>query len=153
MFDVNIDVNGDLGSYCTTCLIRMLMNELGYEPKIMKAPLFRKFIKSCNLYKDRVMTEAFEKVFAVGYSEVDCAGILEAFDKEYPGKRKVPSEEELAAIEQAKAEAEERARLKRENKKKKKGKGKGKGKGGKKTGGGNSKKLLGAGPKSKKTKK
>ncbi|CAL8090062.1 unnamed protein product [Orchesella dallaii] len=97
----------------------MLMEELAKEKKELTVAEFRKFIKQCNLYKDKSVTEAFEKVFEKpGTGFVDAVAILEAFDKEYPGKRFIPEPTE-----------EEEMEEKPKEEKKKKGKGKGKGKG------------------------
>lgn len=104
----------------------MLMEELAKEPPVLTKVAFKKFIKSCNLYKDKSLTDAFENVFATPNGEVDGLAIIEAFDKEYPGKRNIPDPD---------AEPEVKEETKKE-KKKKKGK---KGKGGKKKGKGKSK--------------
>jgi len=98
----------------------MLMEELAKEPPEMTTTQFKKFIKQCNLYKDKTQTEAFEKVFEKGPMVVNAAAIIAAFDKEYPGLRKIPDPE-------PEVEVEEKPK---KEKKKKKGKGK-KGKGGK----------------------
>lgn len=100
----------------------MLMEELATEKKKLTTAEFRKFIKSCNLYKDKSLTDAFEKVFPSGSFDVDAEAIIAAFDKEYPGLRKIPDPE-------PEGEPKEEA----PKKKAKKGKGKGKkGKGGSK---------------------
>lgn len=100
------------------------MEELAKEKKTLTVPQFKKFIKQCNLYKDKTLTEAFENVFAVppvpgvfSPPEVNAEAILEAFDKEYPGLRVIPD-----PVDEDEEEMEEKP------KKKKKGKGKGKGK-------------------------
>lgn len=100
----------------------MLMEELAKEPKKLSKTAFRKFIKQCNLYKDKSLTDAFENVFATPSGEVDGEAILAAFDKEYPGKRVIPDPE---------PEGEVKEEVKKEKKKKgaKGGKAKGKGKG------------------------
>jgi hypothetical protein len=106
----------------------MLMEELAKEPKSMTSKKFKKFIKSCNLYKDKIMTEAFEKVFPQGNFEVDAEGIIEAFDKEYPGLRKIPDPEPEG---EPKPEKPKKTKKKKgKGKKGKKGKGKGKSPGG-----------------------
>ncbi len=62
----------------------MLMDELRTEPKTLNQKDFKKFIKSCNLYKDKVMTQSFFDNFATKKGEVDCEAILAAYDKEFP---------------------------------------------------------------------
>lgn len=71
----------------------MLIDELRIEPEVMRHDQFKKFIKSCNLYKDKVLTETFFKYFPVKSSpfEVDCKAIIEVYDKVYP-KPKVAEE-------------------------------------------------------------
>lgn len=106
----------------------MFMEELAKEPPTLTKAAFKKFVKQCNLYKDKSLTEAFENVFATPGGEIDRDALLEAFDKEYPGKRVIPD----PALEPEPKEPKK--------KKKKKGKGKkGKGKGKGKKGGGKSK--------------
>lgn len=102
------------------------MEELAKEKHVLTSKEFRKFIKQCNLYKDKTLTEAFEKVFektsGEGQGGVDALAILDAFDKEYPGLRVIPEPKE--------EEEETEEKPKKEKKKKgEKGKGKGKGKG------------------------
>jgi len=100
----------------------MLMEELAKEKKELTSKEFRKFIKQCNLYKDKTLTEAFEKTFPTPDGHVDAVALLEAFDKCYPGLRVIPPPRD----------EEEEMEVKPKKEKKKKGKkGKGKGGGGK----------------------
>ena len=62
----------------------MLIDELRTEEKKLNHKDFKKFIKSCNLYKDKTLTDAFLNVFALTPFEVDCEAIIAAYDKEYP---------------------------------------------------------------------
>jgi hypothetical protein len=66
--------------------LEMLIDELRTEPKKMNHKEFKKFIKSCNLYKDKTLTEAFLKNFPLTPFEVDCESIIAAYDKEFPKK-------------------------------------------------------------------
>lgn len=64
----------------------MLIDELRTEPDTMTQDEFKKFIKSCDLYKDRVLTETFFKYFPKGASQspVDCAAIISVYDRVFP---------------------------------------------------------------------
>lgn len=99
------------------------MEELAKEKPVLTQAEFKKFLKQCNLFKDKTVTDAFMNVFSTpgdlpSQPNVDAEGIIAAFDKEYPGLRVIPEPEE-----EEEEEMEEKP-------KKKKGKGKG-GKGGK----------------------
>jgi len=63
--------------------LRMLIDELRKEEKILTQKQFKKFIKSCNLYKDKVMTESLMRNFAHSL-DVDCEAIIAAYDKAFP---------------------------------------------------------------------
>ena len=65
----------------------MLIDELRTEPEKLNHKDFKKFIKSCNLYKDKALTDSFIETFKASPFEVDCKGIVEAFDREYPKKQ------------------------------------------------------------------
>jgi len=62
--------------------LEMLIDELRIEPPTLTPKKFKKFIKSCNLYKDKKMTKEFINNFRVqGGTDVDCKRIIAAYDK------------------------------------------------------------------------
>ena len=70
----------------------MLIDELRTEPKVLGHKEFKKFIKSCNLYKDKTMTRSFLDNFPTkSIVEVDCRKIIEVYDQVYP--KKIPKED------------------------------------------------------------